>query len=826
MAYLLDFGSVLDGPSGDRNNRAVLLSPTDTTRRPMPTPRDSWLASLIVAMGTLALVGLCVTPTRAAIANKPLLAGLVRTRSSNSHGSTYHKTQLADSRQRHHHHQRHHTTVTAAAVNNDMIVVSAEAGGSANLPCDIDSELADEPVLVRWFHLNNSSDGAPFYILEDAQRRGIWNANHDISVDFAGKAYFSALSSPASLQLSRLSPTDAGQYLCSVSFHSGEVRTHNVSLRVGVSTSTPLLTDGEGSILASLIGPYYVGHNLRINCIVEKGLPVPTVVWKRNGIPIIDANTPDEGGGDISSNSSKYRVIAQPRTDGAHTILDVGRLGRDELRATFSCEAFNEISEQPLETAITIDLILPPLSVEVEHGGISYSAGAQAEFRCRVIGSRPFPVVTWLLATRKLEAFFSHVSDEDDGNTTVSTLLLTMSPIENGQKLICRVTNHQLPGSTWEDSIQLNIIHAPVVSLRGVGGHEASNIHVVSQSQDVILECVIIANPPVTRVFWTLNDRLLEDNTLRRNSSLVTPSSTATTTITDALLVKPGHRFTTRLMLQNVTAGQHNGRYNCDVTNPLGSVRSNDLDLRVRYSPRCHPSVDKVYRYGASNKGSIRTIPMLAIRCQMDADAMDRLHFTWIAYNSSGSNEWHVFHPSAHQVMNETTSQLSYRPSSLNEELTIECWANNSAYINSSVHEPEPCVFHIEPYGVPPVLENCQVVNQAQSWFFLECDSIRQVDDKSKEFYVLELYNADNGKLLANLTSDEPAFQVVDLPDATECIAQVFAANEKGRSDPSRVIIQAISPPSKLLTSGVGASVTVVSTLVACIVILGALALS
>lgn len=121
MAYLLDFGSVLDGPSGDRNNRAVLLSPTDTTRRPMPTPRDSWLASLIVAMGTLALVGLCVTPTRAAIANKPLLAGLVRTRSSNSHGSTYHKTQLADSRQRHHHHQRHHTTVTAAAVNNDMI---------------------------------------------------------------------------------------------------------------------------------------------------------------------------------------------------------------------------------------------------------------------------------------------------------------------------------------------------------------------------------------------------------------------------------------------------------------------------------------------------------------------------------------------------------------------------------------------------------------------------------------------------------------------------------------------------------------------------------
>lgn len=42
-----------------------------------------------------------------------------------------------------------------------------------------------------------------------------------------------ALSSPANLQLSRLNPADGGVYLCSVSFQSGEVRTHNVSLRVG-----------------------------------------------------------------------------------------------------------------------------------------------------------------------------------------------------------------------------------------------------------------------------------------------------------------------------------------------------------------------------------------------------------------------------------------------------------------------------------------------------------------------------------------------------------------------------------------------------------------
>lgn len=49
------------------------------------------------------------------------------------------------------------------------------------------------------------------------------------------------------------------------------------------------------------------------------------------------------------------------------------------------------------------------------------------------------------------------------GNTTVSTLLLTMSPQENGQKLICRVSNHQLPGSTWDDSVMLNVLRKSLV---------------------------------------------------------------------------------------------------------------------------------------------------------------------------------------------------------------------------------------------------------------------------------------------------------------------------------------------------------------------------
>ena len=81
----------------------------------------------------------------------------------------------------------------------------------------------------------------------------------------------------------------------------------------------------------------------------------------------------------------------------------------------------------------------------------------------------------------------------------------------------------------------------------------------------------------------------------------------------------------------------------------------------------------------------------------MDADPADNLSFTWIAYNATGLRDWRLFHPSEQQTINGSTSVLSYTPAFLNEEITIECWANNT--VNSSSQEKQPCVFHIEPYG-------------------------------------------------------------------------------------------------------------------------------
>ncbi|XP_028966572.1 hemicentin-1 [Galendromus occidentalis] len=627
---------------------------------------------------------------------------------------------------------------------NEEILVKAERGGSVRLPCDIESYLDDEPIKIQWFKDNTSS---PFYILEDTRRRGIWNANHDISVEWAGRAFFSALSSPSSLEVSKVQTADAGKYACRVLFHGGELRTQNITLIVGVSPSKPQITDGDGTLLRGTVGPFYVGHSLRLNCIVERGDPMPTVVWRRNGIEV--------------KHGGRYTLYAKKRLEGVHLVLDIGRLVRDELKASFTCEATNRIVEKSLSTTVTVDLILPPLSVEIEQGGSRYDAGTSAEFRCRVSGSRPFPVVTWILATRKIESFFNDISNEDDGNTTVSTLLLTMSPQENGQKLICRVSNHQLPGSTWDDSVVLNVLHRPIVHLQ-LG--EGLQLQRLQEGSDVYFECSVAANPPLSQIQWTLDDRELPH---------------------DKDIIVQG----TYLALRNVSAAKLNGRLNCDVTNPVGSVRSNDVELRIHYPPRCRPEVERFHRF-ASIKSPV------VIRCQMDADPRDKLTFVWLLKNSTSGGRRYL---KDHKLMNDSTSVLFYTPSSMSEVASIECSGNNSL---NKTNRAQPCVFHVEPYGAPPVLGDCQVVNQAQSWFFLECDTSSR--EHLSESYQLEVRHADTNVLLANLTSQNDAvFQVRGIPDSTECIALVFAFNEKGRSEPTRVMIQAISPPSKLLTNSV-----------------------
>ncbi|KAL3193975.1 hypothetical protein MRX96_046139, partial [Rhipicephalus microplus] len=287
-----------------------------------------------------------------------------------------------------------------------------------------------------------------------------------------------------------------------------------------------------------------------------------------------------------------------------------------------------------------------------------------------------------------------------------------------------------------------------------------------TKGQDVYLECAIRANPWISDVLWTLDGEPLEDLTAMHNSS----SSAA------------AEQY---LVLRNVTS-KFTGSYACHVRSARGEAVSNSLDLRVQYAPRCRKGMQEVFRYSTSREE-------LLIPCEMDSDPED-LTFHWVMKNNSEVRDLLTF------TTNGTRSVARYKPAVATEFVSLVCWANNS--VGS---QKQPCTYFVEPHGAPKALSGCSVVNQAMTWFFVRCSEDDSEDRPvGQEWYLLEVFHADTGAPLGNVSSrGRPVFHVDDIPPATECLALAYAVNERGgRSEPARVVVQAIPPPSKLLTSG------------------------
>ncbi|XP_077515992.1 immunoglobulin superfamily member 10-like isoform X2 [Amblyomma americanum] len=657
----------------------------------------------------------------------------------------------------------------AETTGESVPVIKGERGQDTWLPCDVDSERDDSPAKVLWYAPASAANASaerssPFYMVEDTQRRGIWNGQHAIGVHWAGRASFSVSRSPAALRLSRLELSDSGSYLCTVAFHGGAQRNSTVRLVVGVAPSVPIIMTSAGTVVEGTIGPFIIGESLSLICLVEKGVPVPTVTWRRDGAELMRETDP--GSRDL---------------DGVvRSSIGIDTLTRDDLLMELSCETSNLIGG-PFESAVLVDLTLPPVSVKILGTHRSFEVDVSAEFRCEVVGSRPPPKVSWWLDDERLDPFLT----EEKTNMTATSLLLVLTARADKATLTCRALNTRLPGEVWEDTLLLNVYHAPRASLSLGQGLHLERIH---EGQDVYLECAIRANPWISDVLWTLDGEPLEDVAAAHNASSASSSAASSPASGGAATAQPQTHVLLQeqyLVLRNVTS-KFTGSYACHVRSARGEAVSNSLDLRVQYAPRCKKGMQEVFRYSTSREE-------LFIPCEMDADPED-LTFHWVMKNNSEVRDLLTF------TSNGSRSVARYKPAVATEFVSLICWANNTVGA-----QKQPCNYFVEPHGAPKALSGCAVVNQAMTWFFVRCSEDDEEDRPSgQEWYLLEVFHADTGALLGNVSSrGRPVFQVDAIPPATECLAMAYAVNERGgRSEPARVVVQAIPPPSKLLTGG------------------------
>ncbi|KAG7159874.1 Nephrin-like 19, partial [Homarus americanus] len=139
-----------------------------------------------------------------------------------------------------------------------------------------------------------------------------------------------------------------------------------------------------------------------------------------------------------------------------YNTLTLGPLDRGDLLTVLTCEASNNNLTQPTTDVVTIDMHLPPLSVEIIPPS-EEALRSEREYvvECVVVGARPLPALTWWSGhQRVLDASVTQTSK--DKNVTTSRVSFTPKPEDHGSYLRCIAESHA-PPSTLEDTWPLTV---------------------------------------------------------------------------------------------------------------------------------------------------------------------------------------------------------------------------------------------------------------------------------------------------------------------------------------------------------------------------------
>ncbi|XP_055848282.1 uncharacterized protein LOC129913564 isoform X2 [Episyrphus balteatus] len=546
------------------------------------------------------------------------------------------------------------------------VAVEAVLGRTASLPCDIEPEAKDDRVyMVLWFR---ESAGKPLYSF-DVRGRPFEKALYWSDTNsFGPRAYFVTNKQPAKLTVDNIQLDDEGVYRCRVDFQNSPTRNHRINLTVIVPPHQILVYDASGRDVAGAVGPLLEGDNIVLTCEVRGGRPEPTVTWF-NGTQLLQAG----------SGVSMARHVTVNR-------LEVPQITRSALNNTYRCQASNTKLVPPVERSIRIGMLLRPTTVNLTAKPKVLSSATQYNLTCIVDGSVPDTDIKWTQNNRPFKR--GTIQTTQNGRKVTSILSFNPMPEDDGTMLRCDGSNPRLPNSALEDTLPLNVIYPPQVTLSLGSTLKPDDI---KEGDDVYFECHIKANPKEHRITWSHNGMPVTQN------------------------VSWGVIISTRSLVLQRVARLHAGLYACSAANDRGETQSALVNLRIRYAPVC--STTTVTVVGASIEESV------PIPCRVNSDPPE-IEFEW-TFSSSGE---HFEVPSGHYATiqeatttttgdihrtiiesndthietYETVSELIYTPKGERDYGTLACWGRNS--IGKQV---EPCLFQVVPAAKPGPPRNC-----------------------------------------------------------------------------------------------------------------------
>ncbi|XP_035773547.1 nephrin-like [Anopheles albimanus] len=697
-------------------------------------------------------------------------------------------------------------TVSASSIIGDesgpLIEVQTAVGLDVSLPCDLlpttMTMQTDKVYLVIWYKEGNTK---PIYSF-DARGKSLQQAIHwsDEAV-LKSKAYFYYDTSPPALRIKGVKQEDAGLYRCRVDFHKSPTKNCRIDLDVLVPpTKITILDELGAAVLNNVVGPYRENADINLTCISTGGQPTPKVTWWREHALLDDSN-----------------VILPDGT--VKNVLYLEKLSRNDLHSVYTCQASNGHVVPPLSSAVKLDMKLPPLYVRMQGLRETLTAGVKTQVSCATAGSRPAPSVVWTKGSSVIRG--SSQTTSNDGNVTVSELVFVPGPEDNEKSITCSISYNELDGPTvlLKDTHILNVKHVPVISLALGAPLNSQNL---MEGSDVYLECDIKANPPVKKIEWFHNNKLLQSA-----RGIIVSNQT--------------------LVLQSISKATH-GEYMCRASNSEGTVNSNQLYLDIKYPPVCK-SEAQIIR--AAVKQTVN------ITCDIDANPMPNLLFRWQFNNSLESMlelppytnieseaanlalaeidlETNHMGPSLEEMVRRKLERLEhsvrqqqqqqqhhhhhatnafkdeiplvdgqlymYRVDTFNSFGTITCTATNS--YGQSGH----CAYHILVADVPDPIKSCTVSNVTAYTVHISC--VAGKDGGIPQQFHIDVFEESKRKLLQSISYHGPEMLLKKLPSDTKFIIKITPYNLQGTA-PTSYRVKAQTLPAPLLRTAPSKAVLV-----------------
>uniref|UniRef100_A0A182VEK5 Ig-like domain-containing protein n=1 Tax=Anopheles merus TaxID=30066 RepID=A0A182VEK5_ANOME len=178
--------------------------------------------------------------------------------------------------------------------------------------------------------------------------------------------------------------------------------------------------------------------------------------------------------------------------------LEIPKMTRSALNNTYKCQASNTKLVPPAERSIRVDMLLKPLSASLSSKPKQLISNQEYVLACNVAGSVPETDIKWMQNNRPFTK--GKIKLINNSSMVSSVLSFRPHPDDDGTILKCEGSNPRLQNSVLEDSVIMNVLYPPQVTL-SLGS--TLNPDDIKEGDDVYFECHIKANPREHRITWS-----------------------------------------------------------------------------------------------------------------------------------------------------------------------------------------------------------------------------------------------------------------------------------------------------------------------------------